>query len=72
MNAQFIHFALTVVLGGCLHQVALFDAAAKDLRQTYARRSIEMIEVFARAKKKVRGTTYIYSLYDTTYGKYAP
>lgn len=34
-------------------QVKLFDAAVKDLRQNYARRSIEMIEVFARAKKKV-------------------
>lgn len=31
----------------------LFDAAVKDLRHNYARRSIEMIEVFARAKKKV-------------------
>lgn len=31
----------------------LFDAAVKDLRQNYAKRSIDMIEVFARAKKKV-------------------
>lgn len=36
-----------------IQQVKLFDAAVKDLRQNYARRSIEMIEVFARAKKKV-------------------
>eukprot|EP00903_Cladosiphon_okamuranus_P006381 g6246.t1 len=33
-------------------EVKLFDAAVKDLRQNYARRSIEMIENFARAKKK--------------------
>lgn len=34
-------------------QVKLFDTAVKCLRQNYARRSIEMIEIFARAKKKV-------------------
>lgn len=38
------------------YQVTLFDAAVKDLRHSYARRSIEMIEVFTRAKKKVRLT----------------
>ena len=36
------------------HQVTLFDAAVRDLRRDYAGRSIEMIEVFTRAKKKVR------------------
>lgn len=34
-------------------QTTLFDAAAMALRQDYARRSIEMIEVFTREKKKV-------------------
>ncbi|CAM9371112.1 unnamed protein product, partial [Hapterophycus canaliculatus] len=33
-------------------EVKLFDVAVMDLRQSYARRSIEIIEVFARAKKK--------------------
>ncbi|CBN75927.1 Protein phosphatase 1, regulatory subunit, and related proteins [Ectocarpus siliculosus] len=33
-------------------EVTLFDAAVKDLRHSYARRSIEMIEVFTREKKK--------------------
>ncbi|CAM9929189.1 unnamed protein product, partial [Ectocarpus sp. 4 AP-2014] len=35
-------------------EVTLFDAAVKDLRHSYARRSIEMIEVFTREKKKVQ------------------
>ena len=34
--------------------MTLFDAAVRDLRQDYAGRSIEMIEVFTRAKKKVK------------------
>ncbi|CAM9309546.1 unnamed protein product [Scytosiphon promiscuus] len=33
-------------------EVKLFDVAVQDLRQSYAKRSIDMIEVFARAKKK--------------------
>lgn len=36
-----------------MEQVTLFDVAVRDLRQDYAGRSIEMIEVFTRAKKKV-------------------
>ncbi|CAM9261125.1 unnamed protein product [Ascophyllum nodosum] len=39
-------------------QVKLFDAAVRDLRRDYVRRSLQMIEVFAKTKKKTFNELY--------------